>query len=90
MYILEIKEQAKRDIAYYKRQGNKIAIKKIEQLLIELTRHPELGTGHPERLKYSTNMWSRRIDKKNRLVYSIENEIVTVTVVSTIGHYDDK
>ncbi|HTI59221.1 type II toxin-antitoxin system YoeB family toxin [Mucilaginibacter sp.] len=34
--------------------------------------------------------WSRRINKKDRLVYFIEHQVVTVTVVSAIGHYGDK
>jgi len=34
--------------------------------------------------------WSRKIDKKNRLVYTINDEIVTVEVVSAKGHYGDK
>lgn len=33
-------------------------------------------------------LWSRRIDKGNRLIYRIEDEMVTVFVVSAKGHYD--
>jgi toxin YoeB len=35
-------------------------------------------------------IWTRRIDKKNRMTYEIENDIVTVSVISAMGHYDDK
>jgi len=53
--------------------------------------HPETGTGKPERLKFDlSGYWSRRINKKDRLIYFIQNEIVTVTVVSALGHYSDK
>jgi toxin YoeB len=53
--------------------------------------HPETGTGKPEKLKFElTGYWSRRINKKDRLIYSIEHHIVTVTVVSAVGHYGDK
>ncbi|MBQ2177111.1 MAG: type II toxin-antitoxin system YoeB family toxin [Alphaproteobacteria bacterium] len=32
-------------------------------------------------------MWSRRIDRKNRIVYEIRiNEII---ILSVFGHYDD-
>ena len=34
--------------------------------------------------------WSRRIDKFNRIIYTIEEEIVTVTIISAKGHYGDK
>lgn len=52
---------------------------------------PETGTGKPERLKYDLSAyWSRRINKSDRLIYRIEDKIITVTVVSALGHYDDK
>jgi len=38
---------------------------------IELREHPFSGTGHPEQMKYIPGVWSRRIDKKNRLRYTV-------------------
>jgi toxin YoeB len=32
--------------------------------------------------------WSRRISREHRLVYSIEDKIITVTVISAKGHYE--
>jgi toxin YoeB len=72
----------------YLKAGNKIAYKKIQVFLRELQEHPTTGTGHPEQLKHElSGYWSRSIDKKNRLVYRIEEDIVTVVVVSAAGHY---
>ena len=34
--------------------------------------------------------WSRRINKNDRLIYRVEEQIVTVLVVSAMGHYSDK
>ena len=48
------------------------------------------GTGKPEQLKHLNNLWSRRLDKKNRMVYTISEEIITVFVISVKGHYGDK
>ena len=49
------------------------------------------GIGKPEKMKHKKDeMWSRRIDQKNRMTYKIEDYIVTVTVVSAMGHYEDK
>ncbi|MBN2650272.1 MAG: Txe/YoeB family addiction module toxin [Prolixibacteraceae bacterium] len=91
MYTLNITNQAKYDIAYLKKNGGKAVSKKIEKLLIELIEHPQTGTGQVEQLKGNRHgQWSRRIDKNNRLVYSINNEIVTVEVISAKGHYGDK
>ena len=64
---------------------------RVEQIISELYIHPETGTGKPERLKFDlAGFWSGRINKKDRLIYFIENEIITVTVVSAIGHYGDR
>lgn len=91
MYTLNITVQAKKDIAYLKKNGGKAVTNKIEKLLVELIEHPRTGTGQVEQLKGDRQgQWSRRIDKKNRLVYSIDDEIVTVEVISAKGHYDDK
>ena len=91
MYNLHITVQAKRDIAFLKKNGGKAVTNKIEQLLLELMKHPKTGTGQAEQLKGERQgQWSRRIDKKNRLVYSVDDEIVTVVVISAKGHYGNK
>lgn len=91
MYALEITVHAEKDIAYLKKHGNKSTIRKIENLLMELMEHPQYGTGQVEQLKGDREgQWSRRIDKKNRLVYTIDEDIVTVEVISAMGHYGKK
>lgn len=88
MYKIEILPQADKDICYYQKAGNKAAIRKIMDIIKELSLHPTTGIGKPEELKHElTGYWSRRIDKKNRLIYRIEEEKVTVVVVSALGHY---
>jgi len=57
-------------------------------LISELKLHPYSGTGKPEALKHDLQgYWSRRINQKDRLVYRVEENIVTVTVVAALGHY---
>ena len=91
MYTLDITFQAKKDIAFLKKNGGKALTNKIEKLLLELIHHPKTGTGKIEQLKGDRQgQWSRRIDKKNRLVYTIDDEIVTVEIISAKGHYEDK
>ena len=91
MYTLHITVQAKKDIAFLKKNTGKAVTKKIEKLLLELMEHPKAGTGQVEQLKGERQgQWSRRIDKKNRLIYTIDDEIVIVEVISARGHYDDK
>ncbi|MFT6216181.1 MAG: toxin YoeB [Roseivirga sp.] len=53
--------------------------------------HPTKGTGKPEMLKHDlAGLYSRRINKKHRLVYSINEQVVTVYVLSAWSHYGDK
>jgi len=90
-YIVDILPKAKEDILSYKKAGNKVAIARINRILEELEIHPEIGIGRPEKKKYNlSGYWSREIDKKNRMLYEIEENIVTVTVTAALGHYDDK
>ena len=74
-----------------KKSGNTLAQKKISLLLEEIKSTPFLGTGHPEQLKgYSVPTFSRKIDKKNRFIYSIPENETVIEVLSIWGHYDDK
>lgn len=64
---------------------------KIEKLLIEMIEHPTTGTGQVEALKGNlSGYWSRRIDKFNRIIYTVEEKVVTVTIISAKGHYGNK
>ena len=90
-YTLAFSKTALEDIEKHKKTGDKAVLKKIENLLNELMEHPKTGTGQPEMLKHDLQgCWSRRINKKHRLVYVIEEEIVTVHVLSAASHYGDK
>jgi toxin YoeB len=88
-YSVKVTEEARRHLRQIYRSGNKSLICKIEQLFVELSEHPYTGTGQPEQMKYIQGMWSRRLYKKNRLRYTVEEEIVTVYTISALGHYDD-
>jgi toxin YoeB len=60
------------------------------EILEELKTHPTTGIGNPEQLKYDlSGKWSRRINKKDRIIYEIiEEPERLVVVVSALGHYD--
>ena len=90
-YELVITKTALKDIEKHKKAGDKATLKKLQQLLNELREHPFLGTGQPELLKHElAGLYSRRINKKHRLVYSVEEEQVIVYVLSAWSHYGDK
>ena len=78
-------------LEFWRKSGQKKILEKIALFVDELKEHPTTGTGQVERLKRNlSGLWSRRIDKQNRLVYSIEDDIVTVRIFSAKGHYGDK
>ncbi|MCQ2959559.1 MAG: Txe/YoeB family addiction module toxin [Bacteroidales bacterium] len=91
MYQLVVTELAVKHLDFYKKTGNVTALRKIQKLFAELKEHPKTGTGKPEPLQGNLlGYYSRRIDQKNRMIYSINNNIVTVEVFSLLGHYRDK
>lgn len=90
-YILEFTDQALEDIERHKKTGDQSILKKLQRLLNELREHPKSGTGQPDKLKHElAGLYSRMINKKHRLVYSIKEKIVTVYVLSAYSHYGDK
>lgn len=90
-YRLEFTEKAYRHLQEWQRSGQTKILKKIATLLEELKEHPATGTGQVEQLKGNySGYWSRRIDKGSRMIYSIEDDKVIVTLVSLKGHYGDK
>jgi toxin YoeB len=89
-YTVKISKTADADIEKHKRSGKKSSIKKIARILDELEAHPYSGTGKPEALKHElSGKWSRRINKKDRIIYTVHDQMVEVAVLSAMGHYSD-
>ena len=90
-FRLKIEELAKHHIQKHLKSGNKANIKKLEKILIELEQTPFEGIGNPEPLKYElSGFWSRKINQEDRMIYKVDENIVTVFVISAMGHYSDK
>ena len=90
-YTLEFSKTALKDIEKHRKSGDQPTLRKIEKLLNELMEHPTTGTGQPEMLKHDlAGSYSRRINGKHRLVYSINERVITVYVLSAWSHYGDK
>lgn len=71
----------------YWQQHDKQILKRINQLIKDISRSPFEGVGKPEPLKGNlSGLWSRRIDDKHRLVYLVEEN--AVLIFSCRGHYD--
>lgn len=60
-------------------------LKSINNLIKSIQRDSlEFGLGKPERLKYQDG-WSRRINSKDRLVYTVSND--HLIIVACKNHY---
>ncbi|MCL1874759.1 MAG: Txe/YoeB family addiction module toxin [Synergistaceae bacterium] len=69
----------------WQKEDKKI-LKRINDLLKDISRHPFTGIGKPEPLKGNKQgYWSRRIDETNRIVYKIERD--QMIIVQCGGHY---
>lgn len=67
-------------------QTDKAVLRKINQLIKDIQRDSFAGIGKPEPLKHDlSGYWSRRIDDANRLVYKVENDVLTI--IQCHGHY---
>ena len=73
------------DYQYWQTQGKK-SLKRLNALIKEALRTLFSGTGKPEPLKHLlAGCWSRRIDKKNRLVYQVEGD--QLRILQARKHY---
>ena len=81
-------EDAWIDYVYWQTEDKK-TLKKINMLIKDIERNGHNGLGNPEPLKGNlSGFWSRRIDKKNRLVYRIVDNMIQIIQCRT--HYGEK
>ncbi len=91
MYRITLSDLARKDYIYFSKSGNKAVMNKITALLKDIAEHPYTGIGKPEPLKYELQgKWSRRINSEHRIIYSVNDDIVTVYVLSMRYHYSPK
>lgn len=88
MYQIAFSEEVDKDIAFWKKSGQKIIMNRISKLLLDMQAHPKTGIGKPEALKYDlAGKYSRHINDEHRIVYDIDEDKQIVTVYSMRGHY---
>lgn len=79
-------EESWADYLYWQKT-NKKNLKKINELLKDISRTPFTGLGKPEAFKHKyQGYWSRRIDKEHRLIYRVTEE--EVLIAKCRFHYD--
>lgn len=66
------------DYLYWQKNDKKV-LKRVNDLVKDIKRHPETGNGKPEQLKFSlAGKWSRRINCEHRLVYQPIDDMVII------------
>ena len=84
---LTFTENAWEEYLYWQTQDKK-TLKRINQLLQDISRNGFEGIGKPEPLKGDfSGFWSRRIDETNRIVYRLSEE--NIEIIQCKGHYKD-
>ena len=90
IYELEFSDQEEKQISHLKK-SDVIVFAKLQKLFVELMEHPRTGLGKPELMKYDfEGYYSRRITRRHRLVYRIDDSRIIVEIIKVSGHYDDK
>ncbi|WP_125708685.1 Txe/YoeB family addiction module toxin [Companilactobacillus zhongbaensis] len=73
------------DYQYWQKQDRK-TLNVLNRIINDIIRHPFTGIGKPEPLKYKLeNYWSRRINKSDRIVYTITKD--SVIIIQCRYHY---
>ena len=79
-------EESWEDYLYWQKTDRQ-KMKRINELMKDISWHPFEGIGKPEPLKYKyAGFWSGRIDEEHRLIYRIVND--EIHIAKCRFHYD--
>ena len=74
------------DYLYWQKVDKKL-LKRINDLLKDISRTPFTGIGKPEALKHKyRGFWSRRINDEHRLIYKVRDD--EILIAKCRFHYD--
>jgi toxin YoeB len=79
------------DLAHHYKAGDNATIKRIDRILMELASTPFTGIGNPHMLKHDySGFCARHLNKKDVIVYLVDENQKTVNIHSARYHYSDK
>lgn len=71
----------------YWQKNDQQKLKRINELLKDISSNPYEGIGKPEPLKFNyAGLWSKRIDEEHRLIYRVVND--EIQIAKCRYHYD--
>jgi toxin YoeB len=84
--VVKYSANAQKDLEYWRQYGTDAIRAKITALIKSIETTPFEGRDKPEPLKHNlTKKWSRRINKKHRIIYNVTDYI---EILSLCGHYE--
>ena len=87
-YKLNILANADEDLSWL-RKNDRTSYLKCFDLVRDVAKDPRSGLGKPERLRYfEQEVYSRRVNQKDRMIYTIYEKIQEIDISSFRGHYD--
>ena len=87
MYKVIILDNAEKDLSWF-RKNDRAGYIKCFDLIRDIMNNPRDGIGKPERLRYfEKEVYSRRVNHKDRIVYTIYESKKQIDISSTRGHY---
>lgn len=87
-YKLNIPANADEDLSWL-RKNDRTSYLKCFDLVRDEAKDPRSGLGKPERLRYfEQEVYSRRVNQKDRMIYTIYEKIQEIDISSFRGHYD--
>ena len=90
-YTLKFTDVSLEDLAFHYKAGNKATIKRIDRILKELETNPFWGIGKPHELSYNyAGKFSRHLNKKDVIIYDVNEADKIVQIYSARYHYLDK
>ncbi|MBQ3362539.1 MAG: Txe/YoeB family addiction module toxin [Muribaculaceae bacterium] len=91
MYRIILTQTAIDHYNAFVKSGDVKIVNRIKLLLADIAQHPYTGIGKPEALKYSlAGMWSRRINREHRIVYTVNDQEIIVHILAMHSHYGAK
>lgn len=71
----------------YWQKNDKKTLKRLNNIIKDITRNPYEGLGKPEPLRYALQGYrSRRITLEDRIIYKVEND--NLIIISCAKHYE--
>jgi toxin YoeB len=87
-YTLIFSDLSLKDLASHEKAGNRATIKRIDRILKELETTPFIGIGNPHELRHEyAGLWSRHLNKKDVIIYDVNETKKIVQIYSARYHY---